>query len=118
MPDCSSPLECYDAVVAVWKSGRSDEAIAQMRELNQTHPEEPLPCAALAAWYKKTDKIDDAIHYAERYCELVPDDPFGFSILSSLRLSVGLREAAEDALMKASDLRIAAQLNRKKDEDG
>ncbi len=112
MSSYTTPVEWYDAVVADWKAGRQSEAVARMLELHAAHPSETLPCAALAAWYKKLGQIDDAIHYAGKYCELAPSDAFGFSILSSLRLSVGLREEAEDALMKAQDLRIAAQFQK------
>ena len=113
----SSVTERYDAIVALWKSGRQDEAVAQMLELNAAEPSAALPCAALAAWYKKLDRLDDAIKYAAQYCELAPDDSFGYSILSSYYISVGLHTEAEEALMKARDLRIAAQLEARRTAD-
>ncbi|MDR3110304.1 MAG: hypothetical protein LBU65_11580 [Planctomycetaceae bacterium] len=105
-----STTEQYDAIVTVWKSGQYDDAIAQMLKLHETSPTFALAAAALAAWNQKIGKPDDAIKYAEKYCELAPDDSFGFSILSSYYISVGLHNEAEDAQMKARNLRIAAQL--------
>lgn len=110
MTSYDTPGQWYDTVVTVWKSGRHDDAITQMQELHAAHPRESLPCAALAAWYKKTARMDEAITFAEKYCELEPEDPFGFSILSAYCLEAGRRNEAEDALMKASNLRVAAQL--------
>lgn len=113
----SSHSARYDAIVATWKAGDADTALAQMSELIAAHPEEALPYAALSAWYKAKGQIDDAIAYAEKYCEKAPDDPFGFSILSALRLMVGLRLEAEEALMKARDIRLAEHLRIKAEAD-
>ena len=94
----------YDACVAKQKSGQIDEAITMLRELVEKYPDYALAYAALGAYYTKKEQYDDAMEFCKKYCEIAPDDPFGYSVLSSLSIRIGCRQEAEEALMRSSHL--------------
>ncbi|MDR2115991.1 MAG: tetratricopeptide repeat protein [Planctomycetaceae bacterium] len=104
-----TPIETYDACIELQRSGKLSEAISALKQLTAEIPDFALAYNALAAIYKKQGNIDTAIQNMEKYCELEPEDSFGFSILSSYCLESGRRDQAEDALGKAHDLRFKAQ---------
>ncbi|MDR0611151.1 MAG: hypothetical protein LBG58_13660 [Planctomycetaceae bacterium] len=102
-------MEIYDACIELQRSGKLPEAINALKQLTEEFPDFALTYNALAAIYKKQGDVDVAIRNMEKYCELEPEDSFGFSILSSYCLGAGRREEAEEALGKAHDLRFKAQ---------
>jgi Flp pilus assembly protein TadD len=104
-----TPMETYDACIELQRSGKIPEAINALKQLTEGVPDFALTYNALAAIYKKQGDIDLSIQNMEKYCELEPDDSFGFSILSSYCLEAGRRDLAEEALGKAHDLRFKAQ---------
>jgi predicted Zn-dependent protease len=104
-----TPMEIYDACIELQRSGKLPEAINALKQLTEEFPDFALTYNALAAIYKKQGDVDVAIRNMEKYCELEPEDSFGFSILSSYCLGAGRREEAEEALGKAHDLRFKAQ---------
>jgi len=83
------------------KTGQIDEAIVMLRELVEKFPDYALAYAALGAYFTKKELFDDAMEFCKKYCEKEPNDPFGYSILSSLSIRIGRRQEAEDALMRA-----------------
>ncbi len=97
----TTPEQWYDACVEKQKSGQIDEAITMLRELVEKFPEYALAYAALGAYYTKKEQYDEAMEFCKKYCEAAPDDPFGYSILSSLSIRIGRRQDAEEALMKS-----------------
>ena len=94
----------YDACVDKQKSGQIDEAIVMLLELVEKHPDYALAYAALGAYYTKKEQFDDAMEFCKTYCEKAPDDPFGFSVLSSLSIRIGRRQEPEEALMRSGNL--------------
>jgi tetratricopeptide (TPR) repeat protein len=102
----STPLEEYDACMELHRTGKIDEAKERLLKLTEEHSEFALAYNALGAILKKEGQIQKAIQYAEKYCELEPEDAFGFTVLSSFCIEAGLRDKAEDALMAAQDLRF------------
>ena len=100
----------YDEAVAKHRSGDTDAAIEMLRRLLAQSPNYSLAHNALGALYARRGKIDQAIEHAKRVCEIDPDDTFGYTVLSTLCLKNGRREEAEEALMKANQLRHAAWL--------
>jgi predicted Zn-dependent protease len=102
-------METYDMCIELQRSGKLPEAINALKQLTEEFPDFALAYNALAAIYKKQGDIDVAIWNMEKYCELEPEDSFGFSILSSYCLGAGRRDQAEEALGKAHDLRFKAQ---------
>lgn len=100
----------YDACVAKKKSGDLDGAISMLNELLEKFPDYALAHAALGVYYSAKDMFDESVRHSKMYCECEPEDPFGFSVLSSLCIKLGRREEAEEALFKARDLQIKKAL--------
>lgn len=100
----------YDEAIAKHRSGDTDAAIELLRQLLAQNPNYSLAHNALGVLYNRRGKIDQAIEHAKQVCEIDPDDTFGYAILSTLCLKNGRREEAEEALMKANQLRHAAWL--------
>lgn len=113
----STANEQYDDSMQLHREGKVTEAMEKLEKLILEHPDFSLAYNALAAFYKKGDQLDKAIEFAEKYCELEPDDAFGYTILSSFCITAGMKEKAEDALMKAQDIRFRAHFTAKKDEE-
>ncbi|MCL2119948.1 MAG: tetratricopeptide repeat protein [Planctomycetaceae bacterium] len=105
----------YDEAIARHRSGDTDAAIEMLRQLLSQNPNYSLAHNALGVLYSRQGKVDQAIEHAKRVCEIDPDDTFGFTILSTLCIKNGRREEAEEALMKASQLRHAAWLKSMKE---
>jgi len=100
----------YDEAIAKHRTGDTDAAIEMLRQLLAENPNYSLAHNALGALYSRQGKIDQAIEHTTRVCEIDPEDMFGYTILSTLCLKNGRREEAEEALMKANQLRHAAWL--------
>ncbi|MDR0871085.1 MAG: hypothetical protein LBN39_09875 [Planctomycetaceae bacterium] len=105
----SDQMKRYDEYVELQRNGQVSEAVAGFVKLTQDYPDFALPYNALAANSKKEGKILDAVKYIEKYCQLEPNDAFGFSILSSYHIAAGNHEGAEEALAKVSELRFKEQ---------
>jgi Flp pilus assembly protein TadD len=102
-------MSTYDACIELQRSGKISETVDALKKLTEESPDFPLAYNALAAIYKKQGEVAAAIQNMEKYCELEPNDSFGFSILSSYCLEAGCREQAEESLGKATELRFKAQ---------
>ena len=100
----------YDEAIVKQRSGDTDAAIQMLRQLLVQNPHYSLAHNALSVLYSRQQKIDQAVEHAKRVCEIDPEDTFGYVILSTLCLKNDRREEAEDALMKANQLRQAAWL--------
>jgi Flp pilus assembly protein TadD len=107
----TTPMADYDACVDLQQNGNITEAFSALNKLTENFPDFSLAYNALAAIYKKKGDDDNAIRCMEKYCELEPDDSFGFSVLSSYCLSAGRRSQAEEALGKATELRFKYQFD-------
>ena len=105
----ASDLEQYDASIERQRVGDVAGAMEMLRKLTTEYPHFALAYNALAAFHKKANDMDAAIENMERYCALEPNDPFGFSVLSSYYIAAGQRTQAEEALGRASELRFKAQ---------
>jgi len=100
----TTPELWYDACVNKQKAGQIDEAIVMLCELIEQFPDYALAYAALGAYYTKKELYDDAMEFCKKYCEKAPNDPFGYSVLSSLSIRIGRRQDAEEALMRSQTL--------------
>lgn len=89
--------------------GKADEAIDRLKQLAADVPDYALTFNALAAFAKQRGELDEAIRYIKEYCQLEPNDPFGFTILSSYCIAAGNRGDAEIALGQAYELRMRQQ---------
>ena len=108
-PNSMTALEQYDACINMQRVGHGAQAMELLRKMTVDFPDFALAYNALAAFYKKENNIDAAIENMEKYCELEPNDPFGFSVLSAYCIAADRREQAEKALGHASELRFKAQ---------
>ncbi len=106
-------IDSYDTAMTLHRAGSLDEAVSDLTRLTESDPSFALAHNALAAIWKKRGDLGKAIRYAEKYCELEPNDAFGYSILSAYCIEAGEREKAEDALGKAYDLRFREQFEPK-----
>ena len=104
-------MQQYDACMELHRAGRLDEAVAALEKLAEEQPDFALTYNALAAIHKKKGDLSTALRHAEKYCEYAPDDPFGYTVLSSYQLEAGNRPNAEEALGKAYDLRFKEQFS-------
>ena len=100
--------DAYDACVELHQAGKTEEAIAALLKLTEEHPDYALPYLALATWSALLERFEDAVRYGKKYCELAPEDHFGYTALSALSIRGGLKEEAETALMQAQEARMAA----------
>jgi len=74
--------ELYDEAEAIKESGDYEGAIAKLLELLEQDEKYVLAHMALAVWYGRTGKAEEAIRHGERACELEPNEPFNFTALS------------------------------------
>ena len=102
-------LEQYDACMAMHSAGDVAHSVELLKKMTVDFPDFPLAHNALAAFYKKENNLESAIESMKKYCELEPEDPFGFSVLSAYLIAFGQREQAEEALASAHELRFKAQ---------
>lgn len=107
----------YDECIALKREERLDEAVAQLRQLIQVHPDFGLAHLALAVYLDKQGIADECLQEVTKACELETGNPFYFTALSSLAIKQGNRQAAEEALMKAQELRFAAIMKETQEED-
>ena len=107
----------YDATVLQEVNGDRAGAIDALRKLAAENADFALPYTALSAMYNRDGHIDQAVEYAKRYTECEPNDPFGYTILSSLCIKAGRREEAEEALMSAQQIQMKAFMEARKNEE-
>lgn len=105
----TSPLEQYDACIDLYRKGEITQSIAALIQITQDFPQFSLAYNALAAFYKQQGNIDAAIESMEKYCNLEPNDSFGFSVLSAYSIMSDNQEQAEEALRRANEIRFKAQ---------
>ena len=111
MSDTIIALKQYDASIELHRIGEVTQSVEMLRKITVDFPDFSLAYNALAAIYKKTNDIDNAIECMEKYCVLEPNDPFGFSVLSAYCIVAGRRTQAEEALGHASELRFKSQFS-------
>ena len=97
----ASREEWYEAAEAIKNEGRLADAVTALEELVADHPDFALAHSALAAWYTRLERHDDAVRHARRVCELEPKDPFSFTALSVACMRGGRIAEAEDALARS-----------------
>lgn len=107
----------YDECVALQRSEKTREAIDELLLLTQQYPDYALAHLALAVFYCKLEQFEASMEQMKTACELEPDDPFYYTAFSSLAIKDGKHTEAENALMKAQEKRMEAQLRRLKEQD-
>jgi Flp pilus assembly protein TadD len=100
--------ERYDQAIARQQAGDLGGAISDLESLARDFPDYALAYAALAVFYSRLGRHEEAIQAAERVCELEPEDPFSFVALSLICQKAGQLARAEMALMEARKAQFEA----------
>ena len=69
--------------------GRRAEAEAQFLESYRVGPEDPSVVQALAIFYAQDAQWDEALEWAERLVEMLPDEPGALLFLDEIRRNSG-----------------------------
>jgi tetratricopeptide (TPR) repeat protein len=78
----SSPEEIYDEAEQLKDAGDYQGAVAKLEGLAAEHPEFALAYSAMAVLHGKLGEHEKAIEFAQRVCQLEPNDPFSYTALS------------------------------------
>lgn len=105
----SSNEALYDEAIEIQQRGDLEGAVGKLQELLKQDPNYALAYAALSVFSSKIEKHDDAIQYADKVCELEPDDPFSFIAKSLICQKAGRIGDAERAMMEARRAQATAR---------
>ena len=101
--------ETYDEAIALQQEGKLDEAIGKLETLVEQEPDYALAHAALSVLYAKREDFDKSVEHGRRVCELEPQDPFSFVAMSLMCQKAGKIEEAEQAMLQAQQVELAAR---------
>jgi Flp pilus assembly protein TadD len=101
--------QLYDEAIDLQQAGKLEEAVGKLESLAVDHPDYALTHAALAVFYGKLSRPDEAIEHAQRVCQIEPDDPFSFMALSLICQRAGRIPEAEQALSMAMEKQWASR---------
>ena len=90
--------QLYDEAIELQQAGKLDEAVGKLETLLVENADYALAHSALAVFYGKLDRADEAVEHARRVCELEPDDPFSYMAMSMICQRAGRTTEAEQAL--------------------
>ena len=102
----------YDKAIALRDADKVDEALEAMQALLADFPDYALAQLAIAALYAKKGLPEAAFSSAVKACRLDPKNPFFYTALSSLAIKAGHHQEAEEALMKAQEIRFNIQIEK------
>ncbi|HUY35284.1 MAG TPA: scaffolding protein [Pirellulales bacterium] len=97
----ASNEELYDEADHLKEQGDLEGAVAKLRELVGQDPKYALGHSALARYYTRMRRHDEAIRHALLVCQLEPNDAFSFTALSVTYQQAGRIQEAEDAKARA-----------------
>ena len=101
--------QLYDEAIDLQQAGKLEDAVGKLEGLVVDHPDYALAHAALAVFYGKLSRPDEAVEHAQRVCQIEPDDPFSFMALSLICQRGGRIPEAEQALSMAMEKQWAAR---------
>ena len=93
--------ELYDEAIKIKDTGDLPGAIAKLHEVLAIDPDNTDSHAALAVYYQRLHKPDEAIRHAQKVVELMPNDVFAYTQLSVIYMRCGKILEAEDAKAQA-----------------
>ncbi len=105
----SSIDERYDEAIKLQQEGDLEQAVSVLEQIAAEDADYALAHAALAVFYGKLERHDDAVRHAETVCQLEPDDPFSFMAKSMICQKAGRNAEAEQAMMQAMEKQWAAR---------
>jgi len=101
--------ERYDEAIKFQQEGNLEQAVNLLEQIIAEAPDYALAHSALAVFYGKLGRHDDAVRHAEKVCELEPDDPFSYMAKSMICQKAGQNAEAEKAMMQAMEKQWAAR---------
>ena len=105
----STKEEAYDEAIALEQDGKLDEAVGKLEILVEQEPDYALAHAALSVLYSKLEEFDKSVQHSRRVCQLEPEDSFSFVAMSLICQKAGKIEEAEQALLQAQQVELAAR---------
>ncbi|MEZ6137743.1 MAG: tetratricopeptide repeat protein [Pirellulaceae bacterium] len=78
----STIAEKTNAAEKLKDEGKTDEAVALLREILDEDPDHVLTHLTLGRIFTLSGQFDEAVKHGRRACELEPKDPFNFTALS------------------------------------
>lgn len=99
----------YDEAIELQQTGKIEEAVVRLEQLATASPDYALAHSALAAFYSKLGRNEEAVEHARRVCELEPSDPFSFMAMSMICQRAGRLAEAEQAMGEAMEKQWAQQ---------
>jgi Flp pilus assembly protein TadD len=97
----ASNEEMYDEADRLKEQGDLEGAVAKLNELVGQDPKYALAHSALARYYTRMRRHDEAIRHALQVCQLEPNDSFSYTALSVTYQQAGRIQEAEDAKARA-----------------
>ncbi|MCG3177092.1 MAG: hypothetical protein MOGMAGMI_02058 [Candidatus Omnitrophica bacterium] len=104
----ADPRAEYERAVDLFATGRKDEAIGVLRDLIGAHPSYADAYETIGMMLYKTGKIDEAIEWTLRLCEVDPASAMARTNLSVFYMRKGLKEKAEEQKALAAVLRFGS----------
>lgn len=101
--------QLYDEAIELQQAGKLEEAVGKLEGLVVDHGDYALAHSALAVYYGKLGRHDEAVDEAQRVCQLEPDDPFSFMAMSLICQRAGHISEAEQALRTAMEKQLGAR---------
>jgi Flp pilus assembly protein TadD len=100
--------QLYDEAIELQQAGKLEEAVGKIEALLAGESDYALAHSALAVFYSKLGRADEAVEHAQRVCQLEPDDPFSFMAMSLICQRAGRIPEAEKAMGTAMEKQWAA----------
>ncbi len=100
----NSPREQLNYGLALLNAGKTNEAIAILKKVQQEDPKLPHTWFNLGIVYRKNGDTDGAIRQFEQMVKLVPDDPVSHYNLGVLYRQAGKTDLARQQLERAEKL--------------
>lgn len=97
----------YERAVDLFASGDKEGAITAMRALIGREPVYADAYETLGMMLYKAGRIDEAIEWTQRLCEIDPASAMAHTNLSVFYMRQGLKEKAEEEKAKAAVLRFS-----------
>jgi Flp pilus assembly protein TadD len=93
--------QLYDEAIELQQAGKLEDAVGKLEALLAEFPDYALAHAALSVFYGKQGRHEAAVQYAQKVCQLEPDDPFSYMALSLICQRAGMTSEAEQAMSQA-----------------
>ncbi len=95
--------ELFSEAESLRDEGKYDDAVAKLREVLEADESHVMAHLSISTISANQEKVDDAIKHGERACELEPEDPQNFRILSVTYRKMYAATQQEEFIHKAEE---------------